>query len=546
MSGEKSNSTLDVKQLGLVASIVSLGYVFWIVGAMEMVERLAFYGVRSVATLYGKDPVSKGGLGITPAEMGTIFFWWMLFQSWVPIFTGGIADRYGYKQAIFLSTVFKIAGYLVMAAFQSYWGFFAGAILLAIGTAIFKPGIQGTLVKCTNRQNSSMAWGIFYQTVNIGAFIGPLLAGAMRKMEWRYVFLACAAIICLNFLLLLTYKEPGIEERLRREEERKASGKKHRPMVFDTFAELRKPHLAAFLAIFSGFYFMFYSLFDVLPNYIDDWVDTRDIVRSAGSLVFQPGSEGSPTLLQSAAGFIMVLDKTGTRIQAEGLMNVNAGMIMLTCFFFGYLSSRVRITTSIWFGTGLATVALLICGHANAGWMCFFGIICFSMGEMLSSPKFSEFVGNMAPDDKKGTYLGLCQIAPGIGASIEGKLGLFLYGKFASKEDFSRQMLAEKGMDAAAIKDIPQGEAFDHLMTFTGQTAEVLTQQLWALHHPEKLWMIMGSIGLVTTLALVWYGSWVYGYLARQEASSAPPVDGVGIEPVDGVGLAPASQEDSP
>jgi POT family proton-dependent oligopeptide transporter len=526
----KTSNSLDVKQLGLIASIASLGYVFWVVGAMEMVERLAFYGVRSVATLYGKDPVSKGGLGITPLEMGTIFFWWMLFQSWVPIFTGGIADRYGYKQAIFLSTVLKIVGYLIMAAFPSYWGFFAGALMLALGTAIFKPGIQGTLVKCTNRSNSSMAWGIFYQTVNIGAFIGPLLAGYMRKMEWRFVFLACAGIICLNFLLLLTYREPGIEERLAREEARKNSGKVQRPMIFDTLAELRKPHLFSFLMIFSGFYFMFYSLFDVLPNYIDDWVNSHDIVVSAGSLVHSPDSPVPATALQTAAGFVMVLDKKGEKIQAEGLMNVNAGMIMLTCFFFGYLSSRVRITTSIWFGTGLATLALLICGHSTSGWMCFMGIICFSMGEMLSSPKFSEFVGNLAPADKKGTYLGLCQLAPGIGASIEGKVGLTLYGHYASKEAFARQMLTEKGMSAADVKAIPVGEAFDKLVGMLGQTPDQVTQMLWELHHPEKLWWIMASVGVVTTFALIWYGSWVYDYLKNhpQEEDivreSAPPI----------------------
>ena len=289
-----SGNPLNVQQLGLVAAIASLGYVFWVVGAMEMVERLAFYGVRSVATLYGKDPVSKGGLGITPSQMGTIFFWWMLFQTWVPIFTGGISDRYGYKKAIFASTVLKIMGYLTMAAFSSYWGFFCGALQLALGTAIFKPGIQGTLVKCTNRQNSSMAWGIFYQTVNIGAFMGPLLAGYMRKMEWRFVFLSCAAIICLNFLLLLTYREPGIEERVERQRlEQEAGGKPEGlagflQMIRGTFGELRKPHLFLFVMIFSGFYFMFYSLFDVLPNYIDDWVDTRDIVISAGSLVLRP------------------------------------------------------------------------------------------------------------------------------------------------------------------------------------------------------------------------------------------------------------------
>ena len=204
----------ETRQLGLFAAIASLSYVFWVVGGMEMVERLAYYGVKAVATLYAKDPVSKGGLGVTMSEFGNLLFVWALVQSVLPVFVGGLADRYGYKETIAISTVVKICGYLVMFAFPTYSGFFAGAMLLAAGTAIFKPGIQGTLVKATRPENSSMAWGIFYQTVNWGGFLGPLVAGYMRKMEWKFVFLACAGIIALNFLLLLTYKEPGKAERL--------------------------------------------------------------------------------------------------------------------------------------------------------------------------------------------------------------------------------------------------------------------------------------------------------------------------------------------
>src|SRR5262245_17533351 len=102
----------DVKQLGLWAAIASLSYVFWVVGGMEMVERLAFYGVRAVATLYVTRPVSTGALGETMATYGTLFMCWNLTQSLVPIFTGGLSDRYGYKQTIFASTVIKSLGYL--------------------------------------------------------------------------------------------------------------------------------------------------------------------------------------------------------------------------------------------------------------------------------------------------------------------------------------------------------------------------------------------------------------------------------------------------
>src|SRR5437762_8949893 len=142
-SKPQSDTTLsDVKQLGLWAAIASLSYVFWVVGGMEMVERLAFYGVRSVATLYSTRPASEGGLGVTMATYGWLLLCWNLVQSVVPAFTGGLADRHGYKETIFLATTVKALAYLIMAWFHSYLGFFAGAMCLAVGTAIFKPGIQ--------------------------------------------------------------------------------------------------------------------------------------------------------------------------------------------------------------------------------------------------------------------------------------------------------------------------------------------------------------------------------------------------------------------
>lgn len=493
--------TTDVKQLGLIASILSLGYVFWIVGAMEMIERLAYYGVRAVCGLYAKSPVSQGGLGITPTQFGAILMIWSGFQGTIPIFVGGLADRYGYKLMIGVSTCIKISAYLIMAAFHSYYGFMLGAVCLATGTAIFKPGIQGTLAKATNRSNSSMAWGIFYQTVNIGGFLGPLLAGLMRKMDWKFVFIACACIIACNFVLLLTYKEPGKEERLAALAKRKAQGGAQKSLAAETWQELWRPELISFLAIFTGFYFMFNSLFDVLPLHLDDWVDTRDIVNSVSHVV---------DMQNKVVSFVCILDKTGTRIQPEGLLNVNSGMIMLFCFFFAWLSSKMKILRSIALGTGLASLALCFIGVANTGWLALLSVAVFSVGEMLSSPKFSEYVGShLAPADKKAMYLGLGQMSFAIGSTIEGIVGPSLYDHFASKDRIARQLLQQDyNWSAENVAAVPQGEAFSKLVEVTGQNADVLTQTLYHSNSVGSIWFIMAAVGFVTAALILGYGAW--------------------------------------
>lgn len=502
-SHDESDTTLaDVKQLGLWASIASLSYVFWVVGGMEMVERLAFYGVRAVATLYATRPVTEGGLAVTMTRFGTLLLCWNMVQSLVPIFTGGLSDRYGYKQTIFFSTVLKSVAYLIMAWLPTYWGFFAGAMLLATGTAVFKPGIQATLVRATNRRNSSMAWGTFYQTVNIGGWIGPLIALHMRQMQWKFVFYTNAAIICCNFILLLTYREPGQAQRLARRSRVRQGKEREASLVVDSLKELRKPHLALYLLIFSVWWLMFPMLWDVLPKFVDEWVDTSSIVRT----LFGAGGTQNHFFQ-----FLLGLDKSGKTVQPEGIVNINAGMIMLTCFLFAALGARMRATTSLFVGTLFVSAALMVLGATSLAWFCVLALVVFSVGEMLASPKYSEFLGNIAPPDKKAMWMGFSQTPILVGWTIEGKLGPTLYDVFSSKDEFARRMLVERGMSAAQVSHskLKVGEAFAKLVEVTGQSPEALTRMLHEKHHVGMTWFVFAAIGLLSAAMIFSYGKWV-------------------------------------
>jgi MFS family permease len=512
-TGYQETTLADVKQLGLWASIGSLGYVFWVVGGMEMVERLAYYGVRAVATLYATRPVSTGGLGVTMATFGWLLLSRNLVQSILPIFTGGLSDPYGYKETIFASTVLKIVGYLIMAWFHSYWGFFAGAMFLATGTAIFKPGIQGTLIKSTNRQNSSMAWGIFYQTVNIGGWIGPLIALQMRHMAWTYVFYTNAAFICLNFLLLLTYREPGKADRLERERRIREGREKRQSLAAESLKELKKPHLLLYLAIFSVWWFMFPMLWDVLPKYIDDWVDTRTIV----SALF--GADGTQS---SVFHFVLGMTEDGRGIEPEGIVNLNAGMIMFTCFLFAAVSAKMRATSSMMVGTILVTGALCLFGLTNLAWFAVAAMVIFSAGEMLASPKYSEFLGNIAPPDKKAMWIGFSQAPILIGWTIEGKVGPHLYHIFSSKDVFARELLIERGMAPSEVTEqaLPIGEAFSKLVAYTGESPEALTRLLYETNNVGATWYFFGAVGVVSAFLIYLYGRWIITLVKKEGAEN--------------------------
>ena len=297
---------MSAPQEGLFEQLRSLDNRFWIVNTMEMFERLAYYGVRAVIALYMVLPISAGGPEFTHVEKGTIFAWWAALQSLLPMFTGGYADRYGHKKTIVVAIVLKIIGYGLMATQMDYWGFFFGCMFLAVGTAVFKPGVQGTLAATLKESNSSVGWGVFYQLVNIGGFLGPVLAGVLRLMDWSWVFWSCALIVSINFLWLPFYKDPTEETELSEEFSDPLK------ILVTSVKGLFAPRVFFFCIVFSGFWVMFNQVFDLLPNVIDDWVDSSDMVGAMGAGFSMPAVPWGLALVLGAvlalvAGVIVLL-----------------------------------------------------------------------------------------------------------------------------------------------------------------------------------------------------------------------------------------------
>jgi MFS family permease len=76
---------------------------------------------------------------------------------------------------------------------------------------MFKPVVISTVARCTTDRTASMGFGVFYMMVNVGGFIGPIIAGVVRGWSWNYVFLASAIwIVMLGLTCAAFYKEPPI------------------------------------------------------------------------------------------------------------------------------------------------------------------------------------------------------------------------------------------------------------------------------------------------------------------------------------------------
>ena len=244
---------------------------FWVANSIELFERWAWYGFFMLFANYLTGSSDLGGLELSQAEKGHIMGIGTAFLYFLPILTGSIADKYGYKKVLFASFIIYTTAFIALPMFDSFWGVFAIFLYLAVGAALFKPVISAAITKTTTDETASIGFGIFYMMVNIGAFIGPMVTLLFKDAGYSFVFYISAGIVALNFILLFFYKEP---ERVVTIESLGASLKN----VFVNIGQvLKDKKFVVFLFIVAGFWTMYNQLFFTLPVFIAQWVDTSVI-----------------------------------------------------------------------------------------------------------------------------------------------------------------------------------------------------------------------------------------------------------------------------
>ena len=455
---------------------------FWVVNLMEMIERLAYYGVRVVIPIYIAQADEIGGLHFTQGDKGFIFMWWALVQSALPVFTGGFADRYGYKKQIVVAVLLKGLGYVLMASQRDFWPFFGGCLLLAAGTAVFKPPIQGTFVKTLTDRTSGVGWGFFYMVVNVGGFLGPPVAHFLVGYSWPTVFYGCAALVSLNLLWLLTYPEVD-------------SGADRTTGVWQVVAttarHLLNARLLAFILITSVFWAVLMQLWDMLPNFIVDWVDSSSLARHLPAFMLSKNLSRGPQIAQ------------------EWVINFNPFLIILfVAPLSWYINQKMRRLTSMFLGFFTASLGVYTAGSSMSIYFCLAGIACFSVGEMLCSPKMNEYLGVIAPADKKALFMGYANIPLALGWGYGSFLGGQIYARAGEKAGLALRYMSE----VLKVQELPdRSQAFAVLTDMLGQSPAQVTRLLWDTYDPSRVWTPFALAGIAAAIAL-----FIFNHLAKR------------------------------
>lgn len=478
--------------MGFISVIKKYNTTFWASNVIELFERWAWYGFYMAFALYLVNSKDTGALGLSQAQKGIIMGTGSMLLYFLPVITGAIGDKVGYKKILYLSFALYISGFYMIKTFDTFgWMFFA-FVWTCVGGAFFKPIISAMIARNTTDETSSIGFGIFYMMVNIGGFIGPFIAGILMQKTWDYVFYMSMVTIGLNYVItFFFFSEPEIKN------DHNSLLKNIANAFVSIGIALRNWKFVLFLLIMVLFWTAFNQLYYSFPVFIEQWVDT--------SVLYDGIYQVWPWLAKSIG------TESGT-ITTVTLTSMDSFFIILFQLIVSAFVMRFRPLAAMMGGILVLAGGLGLMFSNQSGWLILLGILVFALGEMASSPKFTEYVGRIAPADQKALYMGTSFLPIAAGHQLAGWLSGDVYEKIADKIYLLQLEISKRGISMPEISgDFSKNDFVQLASEKLGMDAAQLNQFLWSSYHPSNIWVVYAGVA-VSAVVLLWlYDRFVIG-----------------------------------
>ncbi|HEX8726288.1 MAG TPA: peptide MFS transporter [Gemmatimonadaceae bacterium] len=392
----------------------------------EMWERFSYYGMRAFLILYMVHV-----LKFDDVHAGSVYGTYVGSVWAAAIFGGIIADRWlGQYRSVLWGGIIIALGHFTLA-FHPLPFFYAGLSLIVIGTGLLKPNVSGIVGSLYEKDDTrrDAGFSLFYMGINLGATIGPIIAGYFaQSISWHLGF-ACAGfgmtLGLIQYVLGRRHLEPAMERLARQKREAAAVEAERRREAAAAAAE-RRQHEATYMgftkvewkrigamAVFFVFAAVFWGAYEQAGSTLNLFGD-----RFSNNVVF------------------------GWHFPSSWYVSVQAAFVIILAPVFAWLWIRLgkhepSTPTKFFFGlffVGLSFVLLLVPAYrlqASPGLKVapFWLVGCYfiqELGEMCLSPVGLSVFTKLSPVKIVGTALGIWFMADAVGNKVAGYAAGFI------------------------------------------------------------------------------------------------------------------------
>ncbi len=432
--------TREKEKKGFLNALKGFSQAFWVANSVELLERLAYYAVFIVLTIYLSNV-----WGFSDGEAGIISGMFSALLYFLPTFTGAYADKIGFRSSIILAFSLLTTGYaglgilptLLQGAGLVEYGFGKGIgsafseflsntgvvhygtetvfnglensplrwtiapilLLIVIGGAFIKAVISGTVARETTPDTRARGYAVFYMMVNIGAFTGKTVVDPLRKalgdsglvyLNYFSAFMTLLALIAVYFL----YKSVQTQ----------GKGKSFAETWQALLKVCSNGRLISLTLIVSGFWMVQQQMYASMPKYV---------IRMIGP----EASPGWYANVNPLIVFLCVNLVTSLMKRRKAITSMIIGMFIIPC------SAMIMAA-----GNLIGTQPIL--GLHPVAFMMVIGIAFQAIAECFISPRFLEYFSLQSPKGEEGLYLGFSHLHSFFSSIVAFIAGGYLLERF--------------------------------------------------------------------------------------------------------------------
>lgn len=380
-----------------------------------MWERFSYYGMRAFLILYITASPTAHGLGLSDATAGRIYGLYT-GSVWMAAIAGGlIADRLlGQYRSVLLGGILIALGHFTLA-FPPLPFFYSGLALIVLGTGLLKPNVStlvgGLYEKDDARRDAGFS--LFFMGINLGATLGPLVAGYLaQNINWHLGF-ACAGFGMIfglaQYVIGRRNLEPAIERLAASRAPTGPQTDQQTSSLGFTAVEWKRLAAVVVLFLFACIFFAAYEQAGSTLNlFADRYVRLSILGRTFPSSWFQSVPSAFVIALAPILAWLWVrLGKHEPSSPAKfvlGLVFIGLSFVVLIPGAFFAQSQNIRISP-LW----------LVASYFLA-----------EIGELSLSPIGLSVVTKLAPGRVVGLMMGVWFLSISVGDIIAGTVaGLF-------------------------------------------------------------------------------------------------------------------------
>jgi len=439
--------------------MIKFSKAFWVANSVELLERLAYYAVFIVLTIYLSNI-----WGFSDIEAGIISGIFSASLYFLPTFAGAYADKIGFRSSIIIAFALLSLGYfglgilptlLESAGLVKYemtttfygldssylrWSIAPILVLLVIGGAFIKAVISGTVARETTSETRARGYSIFYMMVNIGSFTGKTVVDPLRRslgdegLVYLNFFSAAMTFLAL-IAVFFFYKSVKTE----------GQGKSFSEIGKALWKVCKNGRLIALILIISGFWIIQSQMYATMPKYVIRLI----------------GEDASPGWYANVNPFVVFLCVNLVTTIMKKYTALNSMMIGMLIIPFSALVMS--------FGNLFGSEPIM--GLHPVAFMMIIGIAMQALAECFISPRFLEYFSLQSPKGEEGLYLGFSHLHSFFSYLFAFGLSGFLLDKYC-----------------------PDPRGFSSPAEYAAAT-----------EHAHYIWYVFVAIGFISGIALLIY-----------------------------------------